>query len=68
MNFFKIKTTWSNAELIVLKVCIATAYLIIGSYFDKLFDVYLEPLAGFFVIMLVWSMYLWIKKMKENLQ
>ena len=35
MNFFKVKTSWSNAEFITLKLCIATAYLLIGAYFHR---------------------------------
>ena len=35
MNFFKAKTSWSNAELIVLKICIASAYVLLGAYFHS---------------------------------
>ena len=67
MNFFKLKTTWTNAELIVLKVCIATAYLMVGSYFDDLFDGYFYHLIGVFGVTVIWGIYLWITKMnREN--
>ena len=64
MNFFKIKTCWSNAELIVLKVCIATAYIIVGSYFHNFFHHYYTLILVVFGITVVWSVYLWINKMK----
>lgn len=65
MNFFKIKTSWSNAEFIVLKLCIASAYLLIGSYFPVLVQEYLGVLLVVCTITVLWSMYLWVKKMKE---
>ena len=45
MNFFRIKTSWSNAEFIVLKLCIASAYVLIGAYFsDFLLGFVVKPL------------------------
>lgn len=37
--FLKIKTCWSNAILIVLKICIATAYILVG-YYSTIFNSY----------------------------
>jgi hypothetical protein len=68
MNFFKIKTSWSNAEFIVLKLCIATAFIVVGGYFHHFFHHYLVPILIIFVITAVWSVYLWIKKMKQALK
>jgi predicted PurR-regulated permease PerM len=64
MNFFKIKTRWSNAELVVLKLCIASAYILVGTYFHKFFHHYYIPVLIAFVVTVVWSIYLWITKMK----
>lgn len=64
MNFFKIKTSWSNAELVVLKVCIATAYILVGTYFHNFFRHYYIPVLGLFVITVIWAVYLWLHKMK----
>jgi hypothetical protein len=64
MNFFKIKTTWSNAELIVLKACIALAYILVGSYFHHFFSQYYVAFLVVFGITLIWALYLWIHKMK----
>lgn len=66
MNFFKRKTCWSNAELIVLKIAIATAYILIGSYFHHFFRHYVYLVLIAFVITAVWGMRLWLKKMKQQ--
>jgi len=66
MNFFKIKTTWSNAELIPLKICIAAAYLLIGTYFHNFFHNYYYPILVLFAITVVWALYLWITKMAKK--
>nr|WP_294936243.1 hypothetical protein [uncultured Flavobacterium sp.] len=66
MNFFKIKTSWSNAEFIPLKLCIAAAYLLIGAYFHNFFRDYYTPIIIIFGITVIWSVYMWISKMKNN--
>ncbi len=66
MNFLKIKTSWSNQEFVILKICIATAYLLIGGYFHNLVRTYYVPVLIVFAIAVVWSMYLWISKMKKS--
>ncbi|MCX6294571.1 MAG: hypothetical protein NTX97_00665 [Bacteroidetes bacterium] len=65
MNFFKIKTSWSNAELIPLKVSIATAYILIGAYFHDFFRIHYIPVIVVFIVTVVWSLYLWFTKMKD---
>lgn len=66
MNFFQKKTCWSNSEFIVLKVCIATAYILIGAYFHDFFLTYYIPVVFVFGITVVWSLYLWLNKMKAS--
>ena len=66
MNFFKIKTTWSNLEFIPLKLCIAAAYLFIGTCFHELFKDYLLLILAIFGVTVLWSLYLWISKMKNE--
>ncbi|UTN04389.1 hypothetical protein L0669_00460 [Flavobacterium bizetiae] len=66
MNFFKIKTTWTNAEFIIIKLCIASAYLFIGSYFHNFIKDYYVPLLVIFVVTVIWFVYLWLKKMKNE--
>ena len=65
MNIFKIKTSWSNAEFIPLKLCIATAYILVGTYFHRFFREYYIPVLIIFVITAIWSVYMWLKKMKN---
>lgn len=65
MNFFKIKTPWSNAEFIVLKLCVASAYVLIGSYFNAFVKQYSAIILVVFVITCIWCLYLWLNKMKE---
>lgn len=64
MNFFKIKTSWSNAEFIILKLCIASVYILVGGYFHSFFRHYEVILLAVFSITCVWSVYLWLSKMK----
>ena len=64
MNFFKTKTSWTNAELIPLKVSIASAYILIGAYFHNFFRNYYVPVIVIFAITVTWSVYMWITKMK----
>ncbi len=66
MNFFKAKTIWSNAEFIIIKLCIASAYLLIGTYFHDFFKDYYLPLLIIFGITVVWFVSLWLKKMKNS--
>ena len=66
MNFFNLKTVWTNSELIPLKVCIATAYILVGAYFHNFVRRYYLVFLIAFVITVVWSLYLWISKMKRD--
>ena len=66
MNFFKAKTTWSNAEFIPLKLCIASSYIVIGAYFHDFVMTYWIPILAVFGVTVVWSVYLWATKMKKN--
>lgn len=38
MSFFNIKTTWSNAEFIPFKLCIASDYILVGVCFYNYFQ------------------------------
>ncbi|MBS7255689.1 hypothetical protein [Flavobacterium branchiicola] len=64
MNFFKIKTSWSNAEFIIIKLCMASAYILVGSYFHDFFRNYYPELLIIFAITAIWFICLWIKKIK----
>ncbi|MBP5996182.1 MAG: hypothetical protein KA736_10820 [Crocinitomicaceae bacterium] len=64
MSFLNKKMTWTNAEFIPLKVCIAAAYLYIGSTFSEFFLSYKGFILGLFAVSLVYVMILWMKKMQ----
>ena len=64
MNFFKIKTSWSNLELIPLKICIAAAYILVGAYFHGFVRQHWMALLVLFGVTVIWSVRLWITKMK----
>jgi len=66
MNFFKIKTSWSNAEFIPLKLCVASAYVLAGAYFHSFFRHFYLPVLVLFGITSIWSVYLWASKMKNR--
>ena len=66
MNFFRIKTTWSNAELALLKLCLASIFIVIGAYFHEYLQSYYIPLLIVFAITVIWTVYLWVKKMKNR--
>ncbi len=65
-NFFNLKTTWTNAEFILLKLCIASAYILIGIYFVDFFKEYWQFIALIFIITVIVSVTMWIKKMQQN--
>ncbi len=65
MSFLKTKTSWSNAEFIPFKLCIASIYIIAGAYFRDVIQHYYVPLFVLFGITVVWTVYLWVKKMRN---
>jgi len=62
MNFFKRKATWTNAEFIPLKLCIASACVLIGAYFHDFFAANYIAFLVLFIVTGAWSMSLWISK------
>ena len=66
MNFFTRKTTWTNLELIPLKLAIGSVYLLLAAIFWQDVKTYAEIIGIIFVITIVITHYLWRKKMKEK--
>lgn len=66
MNFFKIKTSWSNAEFILIKLCMGSVYILVGSYFHDFFRNYYPVLIVIFAVTVIWFVYQWLKKMKSQ--
>jgi len=65
MNFFKTKTSWSNTEFIVLKLCVASAYVLVGGYFHSFFRQHYVPVLVVFAVTCIWAVYLWVSKMRN---
>lgn len=65
MNFFKRKTTWSNAELWLYKFCAACGGIIIGIFFYDFLSGHLFEFVAAFSATVIWVIYLWAKKMKQ---
>lgn len=68
LNFLRRKTTWANTELAWVKVCVASTYLILGTYFHTFFVNYLPIIWCVFLITMAWALYLWLKKMSSAKQ
>jgi len=64
MNFFTRKTSWSNLEFIPFKLCVASFYIVVGAYFHNFIQDYYLPLLVVFGVTVVWTMYVWLGKMK----
>jgi len=52
--------------MVILKLCIATAYILVGTYFHNFFRHYYIPVLVVFGITVIWSVYLWLNKMKTK--
>lgn len=65
MNFFNCKTTWSNAELIVVKIALLSAGMLVGIYGADI----LLHLAGYLWVLAIVTclagFYLWLIKIKR---
>jgi len=64
MNFLQAKTSWKNVEFIPVKLCIASAYLMVGAYFQNFIRKHLESFIILFVVSMAWTVYLWMKKLR----
>lgn len=65
-HFLSRKTSWSTAELGLIKLCLAAAWVSAGAYFHEYFQDYIFPLLGVFVTTAIWLWYLWVKKLKHK--
>lgn len=68
IRFLNRKTTWTNAELAWIKVCVGCVYLMLGTYFHHFFINYLPATWLLFSLTMPWTLYVWIKKMAANRQ
>jgi len=66
MNFFTQKTTWTNLEFIPLKICVASAYILIGAWFSDFVLKYYVLFWLLFAVSVIITMYMWVTKMKQS--
>ncbi len=66
MNFLKVKTTWSNAEFAVFKICVASAYALVGAYFHNFIRENYVIVLAIFAISVVATILMWRHKMKKE--
>jgi hypothetical protein len=64
MNFFRINSTWSNAEFLIIKICLVSLGFAAGMYFYEYLKEYMFVFAMIYVITAIVCGYLWVKKMK----
>ena len=63
-KFYRAKTTWSNLEFIPLKLCIGSAYLILGAFFHDFVKDYFVMFCFLFGVTLAITLVKWLTKMK----
>jgi len=66
MNIFNVKTTWNNKEIAVLKLAVASVYLVLGSFFHEFVSQYYTMIIVFAAISVCFSLYLYFQKVKTN--
>lgn len=64
MNIFKIRTTWSNGELALLKLCVASFYVSVGIYLHEYIERYLIWFLLIFIASVISICYIWLNKFK----
>jgi undecaprenyl pyrophosphate phosphatase UppP len=65
MNFLNKKTSWSNFELWLLKICVFSVGIVFGIYFyDSLKEIFRVIVFIFFITLPI-TIVLWLTKMKQ---
>ena len=66
MRFLRTITSWSNAELGLLKLCLSCFGICIGLYFHEYLQAWLAYFFAVYIIMAIWALLLWFKKIKRG--
>jgi hypothetical protein len=66
MKFLQAKTTWTNAEFGLFKICVISYGMLIGIYFHTFLENWVFPLWIILSITGTATLLLWIKKMKHQ--
>lgn len=64
MNFLKTKTAWTYLELGIIKICLVSAGVAIGSYFHEYLLPYLFYFLGLYIALAFVIVPIWIRKEK----
>ena len=64
MNILKTKTSWTNLELGILKICAGSFYMMTGIYFYEYLKDYLWVIALLFTVTVIYLLLIWAKKEK----
>lgn len=65
MNFFKIKTTWTNLEIGILKMSLGSIFILLGSFFHDLIRDYYFPISIIAIVGVLYTLVLYFKKVKN---
>jgi hypothetical protein len=66
MSFLKKSTSWTNAELGLIKICVLSAGCMIGLYFHSYLEKYFSTFLIIFLITTPGVLYLWWNKIKHS--
>jgi len=66
MKFLQIITSWSNAELGIIKAAVTCSGIAIGIYFYDSLQAFLPYFVLLFLAFGIWAGVLWLKKLKPN--
>jgi hypothetical protein len=56
--------SWTNAEFIPFKLCIASAYILVGAHFSNFIHKHHLIFLAIFAITVILTLFLWATKMK----
>lgn len=65
MNFLRKKTSWSNIQLGLLKICIGSIGAAIGAYFHDYLEGYIFLLIALYLITGIYLFSCWYKQLKK---
>ena len=66
MNLFKLKTTWTTSESGLLKICLLSVGILIGTRFHDFFYEHIHILVAIAAILVIWAFGLWAKKARTG--
>jgi hypothetical protein len=65
MNFLKSRTTWTNLELGIVKICLVSAGVALGSYFHQYLQPFVFYFLGIYLVLGLIVLTIWARKEKS---